>query len=93
MAKPCEGLSQFNPSAISKRIRNRLISLLHKDPGNAGTCYRSCMHLEKINKLGSEPLTPLLKAISKVKDQASLVAVTKSKSSNSFNVRAGREGW
>mmetsp|Transcript_1222 Transcript_1222/g.1635 ORF Transcript_1222/g.1635 Transcript_1222/m.1635 type:complete len:460 (-) Transcript_1222:1279-2658(-) len=55
------------------RSRKQEIQMLQLDQGPAGIMYRSCMDVDRIEKIGSKPLEPWLSLIDSISDKASLV--------------------
>jgi putative endopeptidase len=69
-----------------KKIRETESAMLEKDEGPAGAFYRSCMDLERIEKVGEKPVMPWLKYVDAISDTASLAtAVTEFNKHNMDN--------
>jgi len=56
----------------SERIETEMKLAMEEDKGIVGTFYQSCMNEVAIDKLGNEPLQPMLKKVEEVKDMKSL---------------------
>jgi predicted metalloendopeptidase len=55
------------------KVKSDMVNLFQTDQGPAGTYYRSCMDLDKIDKEAGKPMDPWLAVIDKVDDMPSLV--------------------
>lgn len=63
----------FSWDVASDRIRKKEVELLEKDDGPAGTFYRSCMDVDRVEKAAGTPLHPWLSMIDDITDMPSLV--------------------
>ena len=60
----------------SQSIRTEMTKIFTDDEGPAGTYYKACLDVERIDKQGKAPLEPWLKAIDAITDKESLVKTT-----------------
>jgi putative endopeptidase len=52
----------------------RMVDVLEKDEGDAGSYFQSCMNTEAVEELGTGPLKIWMEAVDEVKDRASLTS-------------------
>lgn len=78
--------------SANDRVKDKMNKMLQTDEGPAGTFFRSCMDLERIEKEDGEPLKPWLAIIDGIEDQGSLVkAVVEFNKQNQDTVGAWRD--